>query len=400
MSAEQHRHQADKGPLEVAILVVSSTRTESTDRSGQRIAEMLAEAGHQVRSRAVVDDDVAAIRAAVRALASADVPVVLLTGGTGLSGRDVTPEALAPLLSPVLDGFGELFRWLSFQEIGPAAMLSRATAGLCDRTVVFALPGSVSACELALSRLVLPELGHLVHLARKERAAPTLAAAEPAVDGPVDVAFEPVSEPVHPPPSPGAAGGGAMLTLGAIPAPSAPPVVEDTDAGWLRTVKRWGAEVLRGVREPIPEEIERLAPVLDVLQRAGDFGALVMPDGRRFALYGYPDLLRPSSKVLAVAGTGGIPHVLALHRWPAETGTCIDGDASLTPDRGQRTEVVAERLTSRAPSGEPGPLFAVSGEAVWFERGRKIARWDGRKETDQGTPNQALATLVLEWSQR
>jgi molybdopterin adenylyltransferase len=165
MSVHEHRRQAPAAPIEVHVLVASTTRDLSQDRSGLLIAERLTAAGHQVGSRQVVDDDQAVIRSAVVALADRRVPVIILTGGTGLAGRDVTPEAVEPLLTRRIEGFGELFRFLSFQEVGAAAMLSRAFAGMIGQTVIFALPGSSAACGLAMDRLILPELGHLVHLA-------------------------------------------------------------------------------------------------------------------------------------------------------------------------------------------------------------------------------------------
>ncbi len=130
--------------------------------------ELLAGAGHPVVSREIVRDEVAAIRAAAeRALALETCGCVLFTGGTGTSPRDVTPEALRPLLERELPGFGELFRMLSFHEIGPAALLSRAFAGSRAGKIVFGLPGSPAAIRLALERLALPELGHLVGEATK-----------------------------------------------------------------------------------------------------------------------------------------------------------------------------------------------------------------------------------------
>ena len=165
MSAHSHREQG-AGSITVHVIVVSSTRTEATDVSGKRIAELVVHAGHHVGSHGVVDDDVEAIRKAVHVHVAAEAQVVVLTGGTGLAPRDVTPEAVEPLFTRRLDGFGELFRSLSYGEIGAAAMLSRATAGLVGSTIVFVVPGSTAACELAVGRLILPELGHLMRLVR------------------------------------------------------------------------------------------------------------------------------------------------------------------------------------------------------------------------------------------
>lgn len=165
--AHHHRRDAARA-VPTALITVSDTRTLETDTGGACAAELLGAAGHPVAWREIVKDDAAAIAAALRrALAREDLHAVVLTGGTGVSPRDVTPEAVAPLLERVLPGFGELFRMLSHQEIGSAALLSRALAGLAAGKPVFVLPGSRAAVRLALEKLVLPELGHLVAEARK-----------------------------------------------------------------------------------------------------------------------------------------------------------------------------------------------------------------------------------------
>jgi molybdenum cofactor biosynthesis protein B len=152
----------------VHIVTVSDTRTLETDTSGQLIASLLDEGGHQVVGRTVLKDEPADVRSTVAALVSdASVDVVITTGGTGITTRDSTFEAIDGLLQKRLVGFGELFRMLSYHEIGAAAMLSRATAGLTGRTVILALPGSEHAVRLAMEKLVLPELGHLVREARR-----------------------------------------------------------------------------------------------------------------------------------------------------------------------------------------------------------------------------------------
>lgn len=151
-----------------AVLTISDTRTEQTDTSGAAIVGLLTEAGHEVVARGLVRDDPDAVRTFVEAqLASPAVQVVITTGGTGISSRDRTYEALVGLLDVQINGFGELFRLLSFQDIGAAAMLSRACAGLARRKVVILLPGSEAAVRLALTTLVLPEIGHLVREASR-----------------------------------------------------------------------------------------------------------------------------------------------------------------------------------------------------------------------------------------
>jgi molybdenum cofactor biosynthesis protein B len=150
------------------VITVSDTRTEETDTGGRAIADLLIAAGHTVIGRMFVKDDPALVRGAIeRQLAAAEVQVVIATGGTGITSRDCTFEAVDALLEKRLYGFGELFRMLSFEQIGAAAMMSRASAGLAAGKIVVSLPGSEAAVRLALERLLLPELGHLVQQAAR-----------------------------------------------------------------------------------------------------------------------------------------------------------------------------------------------------------------------------------------
>jgi molybdenum cofactor biosynthesis protein B len=152
---------SEKAPVAVrlGVLTVSDTRTFETDKSGQVVADLATGAGHQVVRREIVTDDVDEIRAVMaRWIVDPEVQVVIATGGTGITARDVTPEALAPLVTKPIPGFGELFRWLSFDEIGTSTIQSRAEAGLCGDTVVFVLPGSPGACRTAMTRIILPQL--------------------------------------------------------------------------------------------------------------------------------------------------------------------------------------------------------------------------------------------------
>jgi len=165
MSQGEHKALA---PLSVRcfILTVSDTRTDATDASGRAIAGLLTAAGHVVAGRAIVKDDADLVRGTLeRQLARVDVHAIITTGGTGITSRDSTYEVVSGLLQKRLDGFGELFRMLSFERIGPAAMMSRACAGLTAGRIVVSLPGSEAAVRLAMERLVIPELGHMVQQA-------------------------------------------------------------------------------------------------------------------------------------------------------------------------------------------------------------------------------------------
>ncbi len=163
----EHRGYAPKS-VGCAVLTVSDSRTPETDSSGDLIAERLEAAGHETRCRAIVPDEAQAIRDAVlQAISRPDIGAVIVTGGTGVSPRDVTPDTVEPLLEKRLTGFGELFRVLSFEEIGAAAMLSRALAGSLRGKVIFVTPGSSAAVRLAMEQLILPELAHLVGQLRR-----------------------------------------------------------------------------------------------------------------------------------------------------------------------------------------------------------------------------------------
>lgn len=145
------------------MVTASDTRSAETDESGRLIREMLAAAGHRVEYYAVLPDEPSRIRGALlENLARLDA--IIVNGGTGISARDSTIEAVRPLLDKELEGFGELFRHLSYQEIGPAAILSRALAGVAMGKIVVSLPGAPAACRLAMEKLLIPELGHMAHL--------------------------------------------------------------------------------------------------------------------------------------------------------------------------------------------------------------------------------------------
>jgi len=173
-SADEHRRAAP-AVLGFAILTVSDTRSPGDDVSGRTIHDLISQSGHRIVDSNLVRDEVAEIRAAVRRLLELpEVDVVVTTGGTGFSPRDVTLEAAGPLLERPVEGFGELFRMLSYQQVGAAAMLSRAAAGIVPMNggikALFLLPGSPKAVALALEKLILPEAGHLLGQARRVQA--------------------------------------------------------------------------------------------------------------------------------------------------------------------------------------------------------------------------------------
>jgi len=162
MGVDDHRSKAPKS-VSFAVITVSDTRTEADDISGKAITQLMERAGHKPVRKAIVRDDIPEIQRALReSIEDSRIQAIIINGGTGVAKRDVTLEAVSHFEEKPLSGFGELFRTLSFQEIGSAAMMSRATAFVSEGKIVFCLPGSEKAVRLATERLIAPELGHLV----------------------------------------------------------------------------------------------------------------------------------------------------------------------------------------------------------------------------------------------
>jgi molybdenum cofactor biosynthesis protein B len=169
-SVGKHR-EASPEKIRVAVLTVSDTRSPETDTGGNIIVDLVQEAGHEVTGREIVRDDTQRIKEVLaRLLAKSEVDAVITTGGTGISARDTTYEVVSCILDKRLDGFGELFRYLSYKEIGAAAMLSRAVAGAAGSKFIACLPGSTNAVRLAMKKLLVPEMPHVVFELRKHRA--------------------------------------------------------------------------------------------------------------------------------------------------------------------------------------------------------------------------------------
>jgi len=169
MSRVPDQHRSEAPPVvRCVVITVSDSRTPETDTGGQTVVDLLAAAGHEVVERHIIRDDPGPMRALLEGVGRREeVDAVLMTGGTGVGSRDQTFETVTRLFSKPLPGYGELFRMLSYHQIGPAAMLSRAAGGLLGRTVLLTMPGSTAAVRLAMEKLILPELGHLVREARR-----------------------------------------------------------------------------------------------------------------------------------------------------------------------------------------------------------------------------------------
>ena len=168
-SVERHR-EASPERVRVAVMTISDTRTPETDTGGNAIVELIRKAGHEIYRREIVKDDAPLIEVVLQELlATAEVDAVITTGGTGISARDTTYEVVSRVIDKKLDGFGEVFRMLSYREIGAAAILSRAVAGAAGSKFVACLPGSTNAVRLAMEKLLVPEISHVVFELRKHR---------------------------------------------------------------------------------------------------------------------------------------------------------------------------------------------------------------------------------------
>ncbi len=368
MGAADHHDRAGDRPVLFHIIIVSSSRRPDTDKAGPLIEELLREAGHGVAGRDILPDDQATLSARLRSLiGQGQVQAVLLSGGTGISARDVTYEAVSECLDKELPGFGELFRHLSYAEIGPTAIMSRATCGVAGNTLIFALPGSPAACRLALKSIILPEIRHMAYELGKEEAAAL--AAEPRLD----------------------------LRQDPPPTREAQPEPEPVDVpGWRGALSALGFELRSAPPPALPAALADNAAVRNVLNAAGQRALARSPDQPDCGLYGYPDLLRPSSKVLLVGQNEPYGAVLALHRHPRLAGLAA---APGMPDPGSDLDALILRTTGR-PWRRTGTLFALEPSCIRLLSEGRIWRWDGRRERDEGPPAAALASLLLHWSSR
>ncbi|HSU13127.1 molybdenum cofactor biosynthesis protein B [Longimicrobium sp.] len=163
-SERHHRAAGGRGPVPIAVVTVSDSRTEETDTNGRWLRDAIAAAGHSVDSYRVIRDEPELVSAALEEMAGGGARVIVFNGGTGIAPRDTTYDVLSRMIEKPLPGFGELFRMLSWEQVGAAAMLSRATAGVYRGRVVFSLPGSPAAVQLAWEKLIAPEIGHVAWL--------------------------------------------------------------------------------------------------------------------------------------------------------------------------------------------------------------------------------------------
>jgi len=372
----------------------------SADGAADWVEERVKGAGHQVVARESMSEP-DALREAVTGGAGA-VDVVLFVGGSGGNANDIVPEAVGPLLGRTYPGFGELLRSKMSSDVGATAMWSRAVAGGCGPVAVFAIPGSISGCRVALDQLILPELATLLAGSDAGGNAPKPLPVGRVVPTPGPERSSSTAVSADPPEAAQAVSPrGVSLNMGSPDRGG--PVVDDegvSHVGWRAAIAALEGEMLPiGERVPLPEVLERLAPVANVLHTAGQLGGFKLPSGRKYGLYGWPDLTRPSSKVIAVAEGYPWGSALALHRHPVPTGLCAHVEVWVPKNKASVEDACAQ-LSERMPKDLSGDLFAVQGNAVWILQGGRVMMWDGRHLKSEGTEKQALARLFLHWSQK
>ncbi len=183
-------------------------------------------------------------------------------------------------------------------------------------------------------------------------------------------------------------------------APAPKPSLPEADQAWRRPLTDAGATLQPGKRNPLPEAIEQHAPSANILHSAGEQAVFELENGRSYTCFGWPDLRRPSSKVIAIADGAPLAEVIVLHRFPVQTGLCIEGSQGMLLSSSEDVAETCEAITGRCPPDTSGRLFGVQGDTVWIAKDNNVFSWDGRQLRKAGSPKQVLASCLLQWSNR
>ena len=354
----------------------------------EAVAEQIAQAGHTVSGPQAVG--VTQVAEAIAHAPGSDVVVVV--GSVGTDSQ--LPSVVAAACQVDLPGYAERARTIAFEIDGAASIYLRPVAGLAANGPVFLVPEQPSLHARIVADLILATLGRF----------------DPAdlSDTDFEVTAGPAStSPKGPTASETAIQGVAhrATSIGLATAMDAPEAIpQDAESaevpprGWKRAVADLKAEVFIGKREDLPEPIEKLAPVVNVLHTAGEFGMMKLPSGRRYSLFGWPDLRRTNAKVLAVSWGDPLAEVIALHRFPDHAGTLIPGKLGILASQDSAVDALCEAVVGRTPPSSEGKPFAVDKGAVWILQERRVVKWDGHREIDDGNAKQVLASLTLHWS--
>jgi len=342
---------------------------------------------------------------------------VIVVGGLGHGPADRTRAALTSLFSRPVQGFSDIYRLVSFRDAGAGALLHDALAGYVGPALVVGVPADPAACERAIDEVLLPVLPELLESADGTATVPSGKRPDAGEDTEIAfVASEPEADPADddeaaadegsslPPPQPRWQLGRPAVATEAAPIEAEPPADPDAteipDRGWKRAVYDLEGELVRGKSPDTPQNLENFAPFMEILHQAGERARLDLPSGVTYDLYGFPDLQRANSKVIAVGWGEPLAEVIALHRYPVQAGLSIQEARGIMPRRDSPIRDIALAVTGRAPPDTSGELFAVDHDAIYVQRGKWIFKWDGRRERQEGNPRQTLVTLALGWHSR
>jgi len=353
-------HNSDSEPSQsqrsVAIHLIEVTTESTTADSGPAIElrKLFEDAGHTISGPETITDSPQAIRTALDgAIAASRTRCIVLCSEIAQGLRDGPVDVVSDCLDRRMPGFGERCRALSEGQDIAHTVLSRSCAGISGHTLIFAMQSPIRTQERAVQDLILPTLRHLV------------SETSTGVDG-------------------------AQATT----------LTQPVARGWQAAVEAMGGTLVRDAWPTLPGPIADRAAVRAVFDTAGERGVLACPNRRRYAVYGFPDLVRPSSKVLLTADGGRADFILALHRFPAPVGILGPGAPDTLTRHDMPTRQACREIVG-APLPEDGfTVFAVDRGKVYLERSGAIGSWDGRQMEDEGLPNQVAASLVLRWSQR
>ena len=350
------------GPIGFAVATVSSELTTETDGSGPAVVAALRRGKHNVVEAVIVPDNMVAIsRFIVECSDNPKVAAVILSGGTGLSKHDVTYEAVSRLLDKEMPGFGEIFRSLSFKSIGAKAMKSRALAGTMGSLVIFAIPGSPKAVDLAIDSLIAPQASNIVWELSK-----TPKLIEKLEESTEDEEPLELSE-------------------------------NEPKVGWQRSLADLRGTIEFGSPPTLPGWLEGVAPAKELLESSGQQGIVKLPFGE-YQAFGFPDLSRPSARVILASTLSTRGEIIALHRMPVPTGISALRLGGMLPYCGHLSRA-ALKLTGKEYPGD-GRLFAVESDTIHVIDKGNVVTWDGHTVTPVGVEGSALGSLLLRWSQK
>jgi len=343
--------------------------TADARSAAQALLDWLKELGVDAHALRVCEEDEVTARCA----APLEGPT-LWVGDCGVRGR--VPQAVAASVEEPLPGLESLVYPLWFARLGAAAMRYRVSGGWRDGHLSVALPAQFDAAKDVVEQLLMPEwIHHYASSGASDSAGPSSIDTAPPLSSPVQVeSLE--SEPTQ--------------------APSA----QSGQGAWQRALHAAGGALDRSTPQGIPDEWASFSPLANVLHQAGEHASVVMPSGRRFGLWGFPDLQRPGSRVLAVGEGKAWPEVIALHRHPVRVGTCVVDEEAWFGSEPLTLEQACEDGVGGLAPKEGGACFATDAQAVYLLRSDKVWCWDGRREREEGTARQVLASLVLRWSNR